>query len=224
MDKTTKISFDFRGYPIVAELELVKRLFNNLEEELIRSHKRYIQDYEAEALDSQEDYELIHSTISSIETYNEEQIQDLRSVNIIRLFSLLERNLRQFCKEAERFENIIPPVFPARGSPIKKAREYICDTINAFDNVDPIWKTIELLNGFRNFLVHEGFRRYDDDDILKINHLFDKSPLSIIQDGEIVITKEICDHFFAEIEKLFKVSFSTLGWKTFHPRVDEIAL
>ena len=212
-------SFDSRGFDTVYELSFTRRLFNTIDEQLREVHEKTIKELEEEAdIKDEEDYQILSSTIGGFERYfNDEQIA-VRSSHLIRLYSLFEVHAQKLCEAVAEKDKLDLGLkdFSSNEGMVKGIRIYLSKyaKLIAFD--DRIWHELNNLRVIRNHLVHDDNSRWRPDGTTKLDKISKYEPkLPIIQDGELTLPKEACDHLHAVVTNFFKLAFKALGWRSF---------
>lgn len=219
MSTTTKLNFDLNGVETVYELNLIRRLFLKLEEQLVEVQKQAAEDVRKEYhVESEEVYQELRSMLTSYETHAETETQALRSAEIVRLYILFEEQLTSFCKavsNANKLDIGLNDLNGKRGL-TGKARLYLCQYAKLISNGHVIWKKLDTLRIIRNHLVHGVNSSSHNDSFKKLEKINRENPsFKLIEYGELNLTRGLCDHLHDVVREFFVIGFDSLGWKAF---------
>lgn len=212
-----KLSFDLRGFDTVYDLSLTHRLFETLEQELKRVQKETSEEFERDTpVENEEAEQIFRSTLNGLKQQDRAQQRALRSAEIIRLFALFEGHLKDVCKAAGKQQGLSLQLRDFNGSLTEKAKLFLADYANLLPAGHAVWGPVSSLQQLRNYLIHSAVDQRSADarkDLAKIDKCFQK--FNLIEDDELALTKELCDHLHESVTNFFKAVFDTLGWKSF---------
>jgi hypothetical protein len=213
-----ELNIDLRGFETVYDLNLTARLFRTLEGELKRVHKATAEEFQCETkVEDEEDYSLLCSTLNGLEREAEHQEQSLRATEIIRLFVIFEGHLKDFCKVTQKQKQLSLGVSDFGGDLVEKAKRFLCDYAGIIGKGHSAWTPIGRLQQIRNHLVHSAVDQRSEAakvELSKLAKSFQRFPL-LVTGGELVLTREFCDHLHEAVTELFKALFDAVGWRTF---------
>lgn len=212
-----KFEFDSRGVETVYQLGLIQRLFAILEMELVAVHDRAIGELKNDfTVESQEDFELMCSTVSSQECHQETEAQALRIAELVRLYMVLEKELKRFCASIKKERNLVIGWSDFGGSFIDQIRKFLCAYGGLMDGGDAIWRELDDFRIVRVYLVHGFEGAIGAKPLEDVKRLAKRKPQFGLLDGpEVVLSRALCDHFHEVVRRIFVILFEAVGWKTF---------
>ena len=212
-----KLNLDLRGVETVYQLNLVKRLFAGLEAQLADAQKRTIEELQCEfTLDSEDAYEEMRSIVNGQDNHHEAEVQALRAAELVRLYMLLEQELKSFCSAVKSRKGLALEWKDFDGSFVEKARKFLCRYLQLLDSGNAIWRDLDDFRIVRVHLVHGTDDQSDKTSLNAIKRLAKRLPNLGLMDGpEFVLARSTCDHFHEMVKQLFATLFDAVGWKAF---------
>lgn len=216
MSEHHKIDFDLRGVETTYELELVERLFKTLEGKLDEIQEDTIAEITKSVQpSSEEEHGELMSQVSGFEAHGRRQTDALRSAEITRLFILFESHLKSYCRAVSSNYKLPLGYRDIQGSTTDKGRIYLCRYAGVLPENDEIWSQLDILRRVRNHLVHSGgqtrdARRKEVEQIAKKCREYD-----LLENGELLLSREFCDHLHKIVRQFFELAFDAIGWRTF---------
>lgn len=211
------INLDFRGFSIVYDMINHKRLFEALEQVLKEVNSRTAEEFRVETVvEDREDYELLCTSLNGLEEERLRQQQTLWATQIIRLQVLLEGHLKFLCKVTGTARDLKLGLTDLNGSLVERGKLFLGDYADVIPKVHLVWSRIGLLHRLRNHLVHASVEKGAQNgaaDVMKIVRICQK--FKLIEDGNVVLTKEFCDYLHEGVKELFELLFASMGWRTF---------
>ena len=215
-----KLNFDMRGFETVYELSFTKRLFNTMEEQLEEIHRKTVKELEEESdITDEEDYLIFSSTLTGFEKRFEDEQIAVRSSHLIRLYSLFEVHSQKLCEAVteEKQLDLRLRDFSSNEGMVKGIKIFLSKYAKLIPFDDRIWHDLNNLRVIRNHLVHEANSRWTPTGETKLDKIAqNNSKLPIIQDGEFTLPKEACDHLHTVVTDFFKLTFKSIGWRSFY--------
>jgi hypothetical protein len=213
-----KFNFDPRGVETVYQLSLIRRLFETLESQLGEVQARTIKELESEfSIDSQDAYDMLCCNLGSQEQHHEVQACALRSAELVRLYMLLEKELRSFWKAIKLTRGIAKDFGDFKsGSLIKRAQALMGDHAKLIPPKDPIWTELEDFRIVRVHLVHSADENSNQRAVDEFKNLIARRAELKLWDGfELTLERSTCDHFQDVVKRFFMTLFDAVGWKAF---------
>lgn len=212
-----KIDLDLRGVETVCRLNLVKRLFAGLEAQLADAQSRTIEVLQNEfPIDSQDAYDEMRSIVNGQDNHHETEVQALRAAEMVRLYMLLEQELKSFCSSVRSHKSSALEWKDFDGSFVEKARKFLCRYLQLLDSGNSIWRDLDDFRIVRVHLVHGTDDQSDNASLNGIKRLAKRLPRLGLMDGpEFVLSRATCDHFHEVVKRLFEALFDAVSWKAF---------
>lgn len=212
-----KINFDARGFDTVYDLTLTRCLFGTLEGELKRVQRETAEQFERDnPVGNEEDYLLLRSTLNGLEQQDSLQQRALRSAEIIRLYVLFEGHLKDVCREAGKEHGLKLQLSDFGGSLTDKAKLFLADYAKLIRKDHPFWNPLGSFQRLRNYLIHSAVDQRSAEakkELEKIDRSFQK--FDLMEDGELILTRELCDYLHQSVTNFFEAVFDALDWKGF---------
>jgi hypothetical protein len=212
-----KFNFDPRGVETVYQLSLIKRLFQLLESQLEIAQTQTIEELEAAfTIDSQEACDEMRSIVGSQESHHEEEAQALRSAEMVRLYMVLERELKRFCSSIKSANGLTKNLGGYKGSLVRRAKAFLCGDAKLIASTDSIWEELEDFRILRVYLIHSS---EDNDNQRAVDEFMaltsKRSDLGLGDEYELTLLRSTCDYFHRVTERFFMLLFAAAGWNAF---------
>jgi hypothetical protein len=158
----------------------------------------------------------MRSIVNSQDTHHEAEVQALRAAELVRLYMLLEQELKSFCSSVKSHKGLALEWKDFDGSFVEKARRFLCRYVQLVENENAIWSALNDFRIVRVFLVHGTDERLDKTALNGIKGLAKRLPKLGLMDGrEFVLARSTCDHFHEVVKHFFMILFDAVGWKAF---------
>ena len=103
-----------------------------------------------------------------------------------------------------------------KGGVVEQSKRFLADYAQLLRKDHPVWAPIGLLQRLRNYLVHSAVDQCSKEgreELRKIDRSCQR--FDLIDDGELTLPRELCDHMHASVKEFFSVLFDSVGWMSF---------
>jgi len=215
MEKWTEFIFDARGVETVVELKLLEAIFPKLLEGLESFQHEALESLKVDyAGSTDEEIDEFFSMRSAYERYHENEIQIVRSTQIIRLYMLFESHLLRICGAIQKKLGLSKGWKDMKGTPVEKAKFYLCREAGLLDLTDPVWTRLKTIQVVRDTLIHSYSSPLAGRQKEEIRKLLGKG-IAEGDYGELLILEDFTAQAHATVQEFFKMVFAKLGYRAF---------